>query len=386
MINSDLDLATVLLLQKSTYLVGAFAFLYLHMTIPRPHAGLLTLFAAVVLMVIGSTLAGDGLLGKVPFSIWTFGSFAIGMLGYAMTFIGFRALNRQAYNRHDFLVLLPALGLIAAALHTEFYLSQPVRSAIFNFVATTTLFACGIDFIRNNDATAKRVKYILGGLCGLGGLLSLIAGIGFLKPDIMLFHPVTAFFYIIIVNFSIFMFAVILLAERAMCALKLQAETDELTGSFNRRYFFEHYPQDLAPTDAVMLMDLDHFKKINDTHGHQAGDEILRETALHIQNALRKEDILARYGGEEFIALIRNVDQSKAKDIAERIRVAVANQAIMIGSQPVHVTISIGIAHVSHDGRVRGIRSLINQADEGLYAAKKKGRNCVHTEWRLEAA
>ena len=180
------------------------------------------------------------------------------------------------------------------------------------------------------------------------------------------------------------MFLIILLAERALRDLQVQAQTDPLTGVFNRRYFFEQYQQEIGATDAVLLIDLDYFKQVNDTYGHQVGDETLRTCVSRIQSALRKRDILARYGGEEFIALIKNVDQHEARNVAERIRGAVSDQEMKTAGKGIRVTVSIGVALGDPDSI--GIEGLISQADGCLYSAKHNGRNRVQANFTLSAA
>jgi diguanylate cyclase (GGDEF)-like protein len=157
------------------------------------------------------------------------------------------------------------------------------------------------------------------------------------------------------------------------------ARTDELTGLCNRRHFFDLAKQlfEVArryrqPLSAVML-DLDHFKRINDRYGHQAGDEVLRLLTRTVAPHLRAADIFARYGGEEFVLLLPDTDPQYARGLVERIRLAVAGQRLETGGGAVLVTLSAGIAAMADDDEC--IEAMIRRADQALYAAKAGGRN-----------
>jgi diguanylate cyclase (GGDEF)-like protein/PAS domain S-box-containing protein len=154
---------------------------------------------------------------------------------------------------------------------------------------------------------------------------------------------------------------------------------DPLTGINNRRYFFELAEREMENSAhsqkplSVLMMDLDHFKQINDTYGHQAGDQCLTQIARLARQQLRDEDIFARYGGEEFIAMLPNINLSQGYKIAERIRASIMEHTTFTKDEEVRVTISIGIAElIPH---ADDLHSLINRADQALYIAKNSGRN-----------
>lgn len=160
------------------------------------------------------------------------------------------------------------------------------------------------------------------------------------------------------------------------------ALTDALTGLPNRRYLIERLDQEWAESArhdrplACLMLDVDHFKRFNDTHGHDVGDEVLRHTAKTLKASCRTYDVLCRYGGEEFIVLCPNVDLDSAPSIAERMRVAIESNTVeTINGLRLSVTISIGVA--ASNSYVRDAVSLLKAADEALYAAKNAGRNCV---------
>ncbi|CAN5256576.1 GGDEF domain-containing protein [soil metagenome] len=173
------------------------------------------------------------------------------------------------------------------------------------------------------------------------------------------------------------------LAERASLTrqLKLQAETDGLTGLMNRRaldMISESHTssQVMADGACLMLMDIDHFKSINDRHGHLEGDRVLKDTIQSIRPMLGMNDLFARFGGEEFVVLIPGCDIGEALALAERIRSALeANRIMLSDGTVVNVTASFGVAR-GNFGQLAW-RRLIEAADGALYRAKSDGRNCV---------
>jgi two-component system cell cycle response regulator len=157
------------------------------------------------------------------------------------------------------------------------------------------------------------------------------------------------------------------------------AVTDPLTGLRNRRYVRRHLDQLLAAggAAAVMLIDVDRFKPLNDRHGHAAGDVALKEVAARLREHLRAVDVVARYGGEEFMAVIAGAAEEEALTVAERLRAAVADSPVSAPGLSLPVTVSIGVA-VTEGATVA--EALIAAADAALYRAKDRGRN------RVEAA
>jgi two-component system cell cycle response regulator len=153
------------------------------------------------------------------------------------------------------------------------------------------------------------------------------------------------------------------------------AVTDPLTGLRNRRYVRRHLDGVLRGSDAaVMLLDVDRFKSINDTHGHAAGDMALKEVAERLKSHLRAADVLARYGGEEFMVVLAGAPTDYAAMVAERLRLALSNDPISIGACLLPVTVSIGLAIAPAGCSVAGV---IAAADAALYRAKAAGRNRV---------
>jgi diguanylate cyclase (GGDEF)-like protein len=158
---------------------------------------------------------------------------------------------------------------------------------------------------------------------------------------------------------------------------------DGLTGVFNRRYFDERLVAEFAfaarhgTALCVLMGDIDHFKRINDTYGHQAGDLVLRRVVAELRAGLRTEDVMARYGGEEFAVLARGIDVVGTRLFAERVRAMVERAHIVWEGNRIPITISIGFAHNHAGMAVSKPERLVAAADEALYAAKRAGRNRV---------
>jgi diguanylate cyclase len=171
--------------------------------------------------------------------------------------------------------------------------------------------------------------------------------------------------------------------EAARVQLDVLATRDELTGIYNRRQFLVLADREWARCRrydmgaAMLMLDVDHFKRVNDLHGHLAGDLMLREIARAIADTLRHADFLGRFGGEEFIVFLPHTDTLGALDVAERIRERAAKIALEWRGERITTTLSVGVGTlaVEHDT----VGALIADADRALYTAKHAGRNCVRT-------
>jgi diguanylate cyclase (GGDEF)-like protein len=167
--------------------------------------------------------------------------------------------------------------------------------------------------------------------------------------------------------------------------------TDPLTGLPNRREFNNRLEERMSAWNrrqeafSLLMLDVDHFKKLNDDHGHLAGDQVLAAIGRALRGAVRREDAVARYGGEEFAILLPNTSLEQAVHVAEKVRESVARAAVRHNGQSLAVTVSGGLAMI--ESKETG-EALIHRADAALYAAKASGRNrtCVHDESGLKAA
>lgn len=165
---------------------------------------------------------------------------------------------------------------------------------------------------------------------------------------------------------------------RAREELRFQATHDVLTGIWNRRATLHLLQREIERASrtqgstGLLMLDLDHFKQVNDNYGHLAGDAVLREVSRRIMQVIRSYDFLGRYGGEEFLVVLPGCDRTHALQSAERIRSAVAAAPVRADEVEIPVTISIGVTAV--DGNTSE-KEVLAVADEALYQAKNKGRN-----------
>ena len=157
--------------------------------------------------------------------------------------------------------------------------------------------------------------------------------------------------------------------------------TDGLTQVYNRRYFLEVMERELSRAYryeralSLVMFDIDHFKQINDTFGHLAGDCVLKQLSAVVKERIRREDIMARYGGEEFAIVLPELSKEGAMQLAEELRAIVEKEVFSFEGREIPVTISVGVA--SADPNVKDVDHFLKAADERLYAAKRQGRNRI---------
>jgi diguanylate cyclase (GGDEF)-like protein len=156
---------------------------------------------------------------------------------------------------------------------------------------------------------------------------------------------------------------------------------DGLTQVFNKRYFLETLEREIGRAQryrrdlSLIIFDIDHFKKINDTYGHLAGDHVLKHLALVIKSRIRREDILSRYGGEEFTIILPEIDRENASQFADKIRRLIEKAVFKFEDTEIPITISIGVAAYAPESG--DVAEFIKVADDKLYQAKTQGRNRV---------
>ncbi len=179
-------------------------------------------------------------------------------------------------------------------------------------------------------------------------------------------------------------FAVVDDHERGLAYQLYEGSTrDALTRTYNRRYMNERLAEEIAYARrhgtrlSLMMLDLDHFKRINDQYGHGAGDMVLRIVAAQLQRIIRKEDVLARIGGEEFLVLLRGIEHKNVGILAERLRRAVEGLSIPWEARPLRATVSIGVVSLHECAGEALAEAFLQSADERLYKAKSEGRNRV---------
>lgn len=198
----------------------------------------------------------------------------------------------------------------------------------------------------------------------------------------------TLFVFIIALGIMGSLGFILMIKERVDREMRLLATTDPLTGVLNRRAFMQRADQEwsLAQRNqlplALLMVDVDHFKAVNDRHGHSAGDLALVQVAHTLVSRLRKQDSVCRYGGEEFCILLPCTDSKGALALAEIIRTAIGNTPLAVADANITLTVSIGVAsiHFLHPSCEEDVTALFELADNALYQAKNLGRNCVVME------
>lgn len=212
-----------------------------------------------------------------------------------------------------------------------------------------------------------------------GSVISPTAIADFLAPSAIQAFTLMAGYTVILVSSVSFL---LMQKERAEFLAQQLASLDPLTQAFNRRTFIDLAQKQLSRARrletplSLVLLDVDHFKRVNDNHGHLVGDHVLQRFAQVMRDQLRKEDILVRYGGEEFCLLLPDVPGPGAVALAGRIRKAVARESFVVDGVEIPLTLSAGVAARIDEGP-EGLDEIIARADEALYLAKNRGRNRV---------
>ena len=292
-----------------------------------------------------------------------------GLFFYAALVMSFRYAN--FYKRETrWKIALETLGMIAFVTWVLWYterLAGPLVNLYLLPVITSALTLGKLATLANVGLIAA--CYLLLGASGLGEIASLRFAAGFaaqLAPVLLVAYITTMFSADI---------------RYGLQQAKLLSETDDLTGLFNTRGFAIAANRLFGQTTrygrpaSVLMIDSDNLKYVNDTHGHDAGNCLLRQVANAVQTELRASDVPARYGGDEFIVLLPETPAKGAADVAERIRAAIASRPLALNGEQISATVSIGIACYPEDGRT--LDALAARADRALYQAKQEGRNRV---------
>lgn len=287
---------------------------------------------------------------------------------------------------HGVHLAMAALGALLAGAFLEDYATRVVATSLFFAACQAGLAALAwrrMDDV--NDATHHLIvgTFLIGAATFLGRAVPAA-----IAPDAMDDFFTASVFQITVrllayaVVFTSSIAFLLMHKERADHLLQQLASLDPLTHAFNRRTFVDLARKQLsrarrldAPLSLVLL-DVDHFKQVNDTHGHLVGDRVLQRFAEVVRGELRNEDVLVRYGGEEFCLLLPDVAGTGAVALAGRVRKAVAREPFAIDGLEIPVTLSAGVAARIDEGP-EGLDALLARADEALYVAKSRGRNRV---------
>lgn len=368
-----LDLATILILHPLSLTVGALCFLLVRWR-SRRSLGLGKMAVGFLVLAVGSLLAGGGVQNVIDYRVWTFWSFVSGPVSYALFWAGLiNLIDERPVGRSWWVVLLP-VALILWALLSGFYLDNVERSAVF--LSTMAVFALGGAWLVLRDRQRERLqtRWALAGALIFKALIALMSIMAIADPDDVPVTPASTFLVLILCQFAIAMFVLMLVQERSERRLTALTETDSLTGIRNRHWMIDRMPRQLGPGNAYVIIDIDHFKQVNDRYGHVAGDQVLTGVAQAMRRSLGEAAIFARMGGEEFGLFLPEAREDAVFNMIEQLRATVASLAIVHDGQQIPVTLSAGVA-VAPVGM--SITQLMARADAALYAAKRGGRNRV---------
>ncbi|GAA3071011.1 GGDEF domain-containing protein [Rhizobium viscosum] len=367
-----MDLATVLLLHKCSFIVGAICCFYVRWRSREP--GLDFLAIGDGLLAVASTLAGVGEQGILPYEVWTFGSFSIGVTGYALMAMGLVQLSGRRRKLTDCLLLVVALSLSVAVGYMHWYADNQTRAAIFNANTAAFLGVSCVVILRDFFLDRLPARWgLLASLAAAMGFSTLVA-VGMIFPQYGPVEPRYAFFMLIICHFSVALFVVVLVQERAETQLRRLANTDVLTGIPNRQHFLASVPNEFKEGDAFIMIDIDHFKSVNDRYGHETGDVVLVGVAQAIAAAAGRTVTFGRLGGEEFALFLRDQTEETAVAKAEQIRGTVNALTFASGTETIVPSVSAGVAVWRGDCNAQKLR---DRADQALYLAKRGGRDRV---------
>lgn len=368
----SLDISTIMLLHMTSLLTGAAAFVHLRRQLPRSN-GLGWLARGYLVLAVGATLAGLGDQGRLPDWLWKGATLWLGTAGYGFIWLGLRTLSRNRRVRRGGFVVVVAFAWLALAVVTGAVDDNWQRAGIFHLNAIVFLVAAAVEVVASGRRERLPSRLPLAAvllLCALAFAVGLgLIAVGAARIEIIaagFFIQMFCYFWIAILVYGI-------VNERAERRLRLSAEIDPLTGLGNRLRLHSVLPDMVGAADAVIMLDIDHFKAVNDRFGHIAGDRTLAAVAREIQGKLREEDVCVRYGGEEFAIVLRNGPDGTL--VAERLRAAIEALRIPGEAGVMAVTASLGVAVAARHGD--RWEDLFEAADQALYRAKRQGRNRV---------
>lgn len=375
MFHLSIDLPTVLLLQVSSLLAGAMGIFNLRSR-SQHHPGLGFLASCFLMLGVGGVIAAMGEADILPYALWTHLTLVMGCAGYALMWLGASELSGGPWRRYQRLVAAIPAGWLVLGLATQFPLANTPRATAFHLNACFFLIWSALIIWRDHHADGLHSRRLLSWMMLSSGAVYGVIGVLMLSHGANELPIAEAFFLQIIFNFCIVLLIMSLVNERTESKLRHATETDELTGVGNRRYLASRLPELAQVGWALAVLDLDHFKRINDYHGHEVGDRVLASSAAALKTELRDCDTLVRLGGEEFAIFLPEVSKEDACAVAERLRFAVAAQKIETGaSGRCSVTASIGLVWVNTQGQAWS--HWLHLADLACYEAKRRQRDCV---------
>ncbi len=382
-----LDIRTLYFLLTLSTVISGMAVMLMHTPEPVRRTSAMRWGLGNFLVAAGLLLAG--LRDYIP--LWPSAVLAnvLLMAGFVLFYIAYTSLLRPAPSLRPFM-----FGIVAYAVFFHWlveYSSATVAQRIGVVSAVVAILSAfmirSAQFGKDSyTSSAARLMQAFYGIAFITGILRGAHSVFFAGGAQEVFEATP----IQVVSFLGYFFAligagiayVLTLGALTYRDLALVANNDMLTGVRNRRNFLEMAERDLALAQrmwrplTVLMLDLDHFKHINDNYGHLAGDEVLRRFGTILRRCVREVDLVGRYGGEEFCIVLTDTAPEAAQHTAERILKEFAAEAILHDGLRIPASVSIGIAGM-HAGDSRNIQQLLSAADLALYAAKGAGRNCI---------
>lgn len=332
-----------------------------------------------LLVGVGSFLVA--LRNLVPTSVSIDGGNIVTIAGYMLMLFAVRVFSGRKLDQRSFW-----LAIFLVSVPVALFVSDPSAVSARLLYISVICCLCDLAVAREAISIVRREKLysaaLLVGLyactAAIFAVRSILAATGEIGgPDPFGANVVHSWMAVSAVAFIMLrsMAMVLMAAERSRNQLMELAHHDPLTGALNRGGLAQHLPALGSQPVSLLIIDIDHFKQLNDRHGHAAGDDILRLFASVARGIMRSSDLLARQGGDEFLAVLKNISCEDAVAIAERIRLAFAAAVMQRPDLAIFPTLSIGVAARCENDR--DFERLIHKADEALYRSKREGRNRV---------
>lgn len=334
-------------------------------------------------MALGSLLSAIGLYGEelhpmLNHLLRSVGA-AFGAAGWFLVWIGTRHFYRRPALTYFTVVAAMALLMVVMAMKADASWRVSLVSLSIVLFSALTLK----EFLQRDLLHRPTVWLMLTMLLFTSGIW-LLRAVTHLTGDSATLIDSISLYNGTVASLTLTVSMILLTNERINQRLHDQATRDPLTGVMNRRAFFDSSVPMMAALHrektelAVCLLDIDHFKKVNDHHGHAIGDQVLKQIARIAHEVMREGDLFARFGGEEFVVLLHNSNRAQAEQVMQRLREAIASQAMEAGETRLSITFSAGIAHAKGPARI-ALDTLLEAADRAMYQAKQAGRDRIMT-------
>lgn len=378
-----LDIKTIYAIMSLSSLLMAFT-LWLS-SVPRFQDGLSKWCLALILQSITWGLYGT--FDTTSYLIHNIAADLILAISWALKLLSLLEFRHIASNKIKLTgyISISCLLFLGMALLHPTAATDSLRAVLFAWIT----FELGLTVSHIQDLPSSRVRLLMASVYFLLSFgffwkaYRIISGIDFesTQNQTQVIIILIGYSFILLSTFCM----LLMHKERSDHSNYLLAVTDPLTGIYNRRKFTEHlekalvYASQTGKNTSIIMVDIDHFKKVNDDYGHLIGDEVIKAIVEKIKSCLRKQDILMRFGGEEFFALLPGEEKQNAMFVADRIRDCIAQKPIRLNGLSIPITVSIGVSTASRDAveTQETKEALFHTADKALHQAKNAGRNRV---------